>query len=69
MCRYHVKGGYCLNIFSVEFIRPEDGFLVPVGPIHPVFERGDGERMSKGVGRVENYIASTSIVITRRNQV
>lgn len=35
---YHVQCSDRLNIFSVEFVSSENGFLVPVGPIHPVLE-------------------------------
>lgn len=44
MCRSN-----SLNVFAVELVGAVDGSLVPVGPVDPVFERGDGERMTKHV--------------------
>lgn len=38
MCRSN-----SFNIFSVEFVGAVDGGLVPVSPVDPVLERGDGE--------------------------
>lgn len=61
---YHMKGGDRLDILSIEFVGAENGFLVPVGPVHPILKCGDGERMSEGVGGVEDHIASRPIVIT-----
>lgn len=66
---YHVESGHCFDIFASEFVGTKDGFLVPIGPIDPVLERGDWERMSKGFGWVKHDTSARSIVITWGNLI
>ncbi len=49
-----MSGGDGLSIFSVEFVRLEDGIAVPVTPVHPVLEQGDAERVLQHVRRVKH---------------
>lgn len=66
---HHVESSYRFDILSIEFIRTEDRFFVPICPVHPIFERCDGERMPKGVSGMDNNIAFGAIVIARGNHI
>lgn len=58
-----------LDVLAVELVRLEDRFLVPVGPVHVILERGDRERMPQVVGRVEHHGPFGSVVVTGGNHV
>lgn len=49
---------YWLNILAVEFVRSVDGGLVPVGPVDPILEGCDGERMPQVIRGVEDDAAT-----------
>lgn len=57
------------DVFAVEFAGLEDGFLVPVGPVDVVFERGDGERMPQVVCRVEDHRPFGPVIVARGDSV
>uniref|UniRef100_A0A1B0DFC8 Uncharacterized protein n=1 Tax=Phlebotomus papatasi TaxID=29031 RepID=A0A1B0DFC8_PHLPP len=40
----------------------DDSFFVPIRPVHKVLEGRYGKRMTKGIGRVEDYIPPTTIL-------
>lgn len=48
----------CFNVLSVELVGSVDGGLVPIGPVDPIFEGGDGERMAEYVCGVQDYPTS-----------
>lgn len=60
MCR-----SYGLDVFPVELVRTIHSSLVPIGPVDPVFEGGDGERMAEDVSGVQDHAAGRSVVVTR----
>ena len=66
---YHMHCRYRLYVFAGEFVRLKDGLLVPIGPVHVILERGDRERMSQIVGRVQYYRALGAVVVAGRDDV
>lgn len=46
---YSVCRSDSLNVFPVELVSTVHGSLIPVGPVHPVLEGGDGERMAEHI--------------------
>lgn len=54
-----------LNVLPVELVGAVDGCLVPVGPVHIVFEGGDRERVAEHVSRVQDHATRRPIVVAR----
>lgn len=66
---YHMQSCDGFDVFSIEFVRPKHGFFVPISPVYVILECCNWKRMSKGIGRMENQIASSTVVITWWNYI
>ena len=51
---HHIDSSDIFNFRSVELVCLEDGVLVPVAPVHPVFEDAHAERMLQVLFGVED---------------
>ena len=46
-------GGDVVSLFAGVFVRPDDGFQFPIGPIHVILEHGERENVRQVGG--ENH--------------
>lgn len=61
--------GKLLRKFTIEFVHFVNHLVVPVGPVGPVLEDVNRERMGKDLARDQHSFAIVAVEVTPRNEV
>ena len=57
------------GVFAVKLIGAHNGVVIPVGPVHPIFENRHGKRMADGWAGSQDHSSVGSVIVAASDEI